>query len=51
MNEYLERIKTAESLDELDSIVEEASFDDSLTNSEYEEIYVAGLSKAQSWNI
>ena len=51
MNEYLERIQQADSLDELDSIVEEASFDDSLSNSEYEQIYAAGLSKAQAWSM
>ena len=51
MNEYMNRIQKAVSLDELDSIVEQASFDDNLTNSEYEEIYAAGFSKAQTWNV
>ncbi len=47
---YLERIATADTLDELDAIVEEASNDDNLTNNEYGKIYSAAETKARSWN-
>lgn len=46
--EYHESIRTAQTLDELDAIVENASFDETLTNNEYCDIYSAALNKAQS---
>ena len=47
MNKYLEMIENATTFNELNEIVEKASFDDDLTNDEYEKIYVAALNKAR----
>ena len=47
--EYMFEIAQARSLHELDSLVEQAAFEDGLTNEEYEEIYDAALEKAQTW--
>lgn len=49
MTKYFEMIENATTLDELDEIVENASFDNELTNDEYTEIYAASLNKAQTW--
>ena len=38
MKEYMERIERANSMEELNRIVEEAAFDESLTNTQYERI-------------
>lgn len=48
MKSYLEKIGTAETLDELDTLVESAAFDEILTNAEYSSIYSAALTKAQN---
>lgn len=45
MEKYLERIKSAQHDYTLDEIVEQAAYDDSLTNAEYCTIYQAGLDK------
>ncbi len=45
MNEYLDRIKSAQHDYTLDEIVEQAAYDDSLTNAEYCTIYQAGLDR------
>lgn len=47
--EYMFEISQACSLHELDDLVEQAAFEDGLTSEEYEEIYDAALSKAQTW--
>lgn len=47
MKEYIEKINKAETLDELDEIIEEVAFDENLTNEEYCEVYAIGLKKAQ----
>lgn len=49
MDKYLNKIETAQTLDELDEIVEIAAFDDSLVNDEYSEIYAEALKKAQNF--
>lgn len=49
LNEYLELVKSAETLKELDTISEKAAFDETLTNSEYCNIYSEALKKAQSF--
>lgn len=49
MKEYLEKIRIAQTLDELDEIVEIAAYDDSLVNNEYCEIYAEALKKAQNF--
>lgn len=49
MTKYIEKIKKAETLDELNEIVERAAWDDDLTASEYGEIYMKALKKAQGW--
>lgn len=51
MSKYLNRVSTATTLDELDAIVMEASFDDYITHKEYEQVYESALSLAQSWNV
>ena len=45
---YLEKIKNAKTLDELDSIIECAAFDENLTNSEYCELYAIALKQSQN---
>ena len=45
MNEYLDRIKSAQHDYTLDEIVEQAAYDDSLTNEEYCTIYQAWLDR------
>lgn len=48
MKKYLEKIKAAETIDELDAIVEDAAFDENITAGEYCEIYDEALKKAQN---
>lgn len=48
-SKYMDRINGAKSMDDLDSIIEEASNDDSMSNKEYEQLYAAALSRAQGW--
>lgn len=48
-DKYLKRIQSADSLDDLDTIIEEAANDDTLSNKEYEALYARALSTAQSW--
>lgn len=50
MENYMDKIKAADTLDELDRITEQAANDDSLTGEEYTEIYSAALRKAQNWD-
>lgn len=45
---FLKRIEETESSEELNYIVEKASFD-LADNKEYEEVYDAALAKAKSW--
>lgn len=49
MKDYLDFVKKAETLDELDAICEKAAFDVTLTNDEYCNIYSEALKKAQSF--
>lgn len=42
-------INEAETLDELDLIIETAAGDFDITNSEYADVYSHSLRKAQSW--
>ena len=46
MKDYLRKIEKAETLDELDAIIERAAYDENLTNSEYCELYAIALKKA-----
>lgn len=48
MKKYLEKIKAAQTIDELDAIVESAAFDENLTDAEYCDIYSNALTKAQT---
>lgn len=48
MKKYLEKIGTAQTLEELDVIIEEAAFDENITNAEYSSIYSEALTKAQN---
>ena len=50
VNEYVDWIAVASSLDELERIIEEAAADDSLTNAEYTALYDRALTIAQTWN-
>lgn len=47
---YLEQVEQADSLDELDAIVESAANDDSISTADYEAIHSAALRKAQEWD-
>lgn len=47
--DYLAKIAEADNLEELDSILDEASFDDWLSNKEYEDLYGVGLHKAKGF--
>ena len=47
MDKYIERIEKAQTLEELDAVVESAAWDDDLTASQYCEIYAKALKKAQ----
>lgn len=49
--DYAFELATAKGLDDLDAIVESASFDDALSNAEYERIYNAAMEIAQAWNV
>lgn len=49
MKEIIASIEKAQTIDELDEIVEKAAFNEELTNEEYCEIYEKALRKAQSW--
>lgn len=44
---YLDRIKKAKTLKALNKIVETASFDETITNAEYEMIYKSAIDKAR----
>lgn len=48
MKEYLERIEKAQTLNELDAIVENAAYNELLTDTEYCNIYEVALKKAQT---
>ena len=47
--DYMERIEMADGLEELNEIVEEASYSMDISNGEYERIYAEALRKAQTW--
>lgn len=49
MKKYLERIEKAQTLNELDTIVENAAYNELLTETEYCNIYAVALKKAQSF--
>ena len=49
MNEYRERLLTAQTLDEINAIVESAAFDENLTNDEYCNIYSEAVKKVQTF--
>jgi hypothetical protein len=46
---YIERLKRATTLSELDAIVEMAAADSTITNEEYTKVYECGLRIAQGW--
>lgn len=48
VEDYLGKIKNAETLDELDFIIECAAFDENLTNSEYCELYAIAMKQSQN---
>lgn len=49
MGKYMEMLEKADSIDELEEIVENASFDDSISNNEYETVYNRAIEVAQNW--
>lgn len=49
MSYYLDRIKYADSIDELDEIMDRAADDMSISNSDYDELYNLALRKAKNW--
>lgn len=49
MGNYMEMLEKADSIDELEEIVENASFDYSISNNEYEMVYDRAIEVAQSW--
>ena len=46
---YMEMLEKADSINKLKEIVEEASFDDNISNDEYEMVYNRAIEVAQSW--
>ena len=48
MKKYIDLIIVTFDFDKLNEIIESASFDDDLTNEEYEQIYVWALEKAKT---
>ena len=48
MKEYIESIKKAQTLEELDNIVELAAIDDTITNEQYCTLYSIALQQAQN---
>ena len=46
---YLERLRKATSISELNDVVDEAANDDGLTNGEYEEVYTESLNIVHGW--
>lgn len=44
---YIDRIKSAESIEELDEIIESAAASDDITHAEYCEVYEVALKVAQ----
>ena len=48
-NKYMEMIEKADNIDELEGIVENASFDDNISNNEYEMVYNRAIEVAQNW--
>lgn len=49
MGKYMEMLEKADSIDELEEVVEKASFDDRISNNEYEMVYNRAIEVAQSW--
>lgn len=49
MSKYIEMLEKADSIDELEKIVENASFDDNISNNEYEMVYNRAIEVAQNW--
>ena len=49
MSKYMEMLERADSIDELEEIVEKASFDDNISNDEYEMVYNRAIEVAQIW--
>lgn len=47
---YMSMIDRAQTLDDLDRIVEAAANNSSITNEEYANVYAHSLRKAQSWS-
>jgi hypothetical protein len=48
LKKYLEKIENAQSLEELDALIEVAAHDETISNTEYCDIYSKALTKAQS---
>lgn len=48
MSYYLDRIKYADSVDELDEIIDRAADDMSITNNDYSTLYSLAMEKARS---
>lgn len=48
MSYYLDRIKYADSIDELDEIIDRAADDMSITNNDYSTLYAVAMEKARS---
>jgi len=46
---YIKMIDRADGIDDIDRIIENAAFNSSITNGEYEQVYKYGLQKVQSW--
>ena len=49
MEKYMEQIANADSLSELNNIVEKAAFDDELETIDYCKVYKNALEKAHEW--
>lgn len=49
MGKYMRQIEKAESLDELNDVIEKAAFDYELPNIDFCKVYKVAMEKAQSW--
>ena len=50
MKYWLILIESAKGLDDISNIIEQAAFDETITNKEYETVYQTALEKVQNWN-
>ena len=48
MKKWIEKIEATDSLCEMENLIEEISYDDEISNSEYEQLYEMALNKMRA---